>query len=110
VLSRVEEVLGNPEIEDFVKSFREGSKATITRIGENKYGLFLEVDVGGRRGCILFPEGWDGRGWSRVSGELWLFWEPWLGLRLQAVFHPLVVLDRELSWGKEQDVYRLRRW
>jgi hypothetical protein len=72
MLSRVEEVLGNPGIEDFVKSFREGSKATITRRGENRSGRFLEVAVfdGGRRGRILFPEGRDGRGWSRVSGEL----------------------------------------
>jgi len=72
LLSRVEEVLGNAGIEDFVKSFREGSKATITRRGENRSGRFLEVAVfdGGRRGRILFPEGRDGRGWSRVSGEL----------------------------------------
>jgi hypothetical protein len=72
VLSRVEEVLSNPGIEDFVKSFREGSKVTITRRGENKFERFLEVAVygGGRRGRILFPEGRDGRGWSRVSGEL----------------------------------------
>jgi hypothetical protein len=72
VLSRVEEVLGNPRIEDFVKSFREGSKVTITRRGENRSGRFLEVAVygGSRRGRILFPEGRDGRGWSRVSGEL----------------------------------------
>jgi hypothetical protein len=36
LLSLVEEVLGNPRIEEFVKSFREGSKATITRRGENR--------------------------------------------------------------------------
>jgi hypothetical protein len=72
LLSRVEEVLGYPGIEVFVKSFREGSKVTIARRGENKSGRFLEVAVfdGGRRGRILFPEGRDGRGWSRVSGEL----------------------------------------
>jgi hypothetical protein len=72
MLSKVEEVLGNPGIEDFVKSFREGSKVTITRRGENRSGRFLEVAVfdGGRRGRILFPEGRDGRGWSRVSREL----------------------------------------
>jgi hypothetical protein len=72
LLLRVEEVLGNPRIEEFVKSFREGSKVTVARRGENKSGWFLEVAVfdGGRRGRILFPEGRDGRGWSRVSGEL----------------------------------------
>jgi hypothetical protein len=26
--------------------------------------------MGGRKGLILFPEGCDERGWSRVSGEL----------------------------------------
>lgn len=69
----VEEVLGNPEIEDFVKYFREGTKATILRRGKNKFGRFLVVEVyaaGGRIGLIMFPEGRDGRGWSRVSGEL----------------------------------------
>jgi hypothetical protein len=63
LFSMVEEVLGNPGIEDFVKSFREGSKATITRKGEHRSGRFLEVAVyavGGR----------DGWGWSCVSGEL----------------------------------------
>lgn len=72
VLSKVKEVLGNPGIEDFVKSFREGSKVTIAQRGENRSGRFLEVAVygGGRRGRILFPKGRDGRGWSRVSGEM----------------------------------------
>jgi len=39
----------------------------------NSSGRFLEVavyDVGGRRGMVVFPEGRDGRGWGRVSGEL----------------------------------------
>jgi hypothetical protein len=72
VLLRVEKVLGNPGIEDFVKSFREGSKVTITRRGENRSGQFLEVAVygGGWKRHILFLEGRDGRGLSRVSGEL----------------------------------------
>jgi hypothetical protein len=45
---------------------------TITRRGENRSGPFLEVAVydRGRRRRILFPKGRDGRGWSRVSGEL----------------------------------------
>jgi hypothetical protein len=73
LLSMVEEVLRNPGIEGFVKSFRERSKVTITWRGKNRSGLFLEVavyTVGGRKRLILFPEGRDGRGWSHVSGEL----------------------------------------
>jgi hypothetical protein len=69
----VEEVLQNLGFENFVKSFREGSKVTIVRRGGNSSDRFLEVAVyavGGRRGMIAFPEGRDGRGWGRVSGEL----------------------------------------
>jgi hypothetical protein len=47
----VEEVLQNPGSKDFVNSFKEGSKVTIVRRGENSSGL-LEVAVyvvGGRR-------------------------------------------------------------
>jgi hypothetical protein len=73
LLSMVEEVLQNPGFENFVKSFREGSKVTIVRRGGNSSGRFLEVAVyavGGRRGMIVFLEGRDWRGWGRVSGEL----------------------------------------
>jgi hypothetical protein len=73
LLLMVEEVLRNPGVEDFVKSFREGSKVTIMRKGGNRPGHFLEVAVyivGGRKGLIMFPEGRDGQGWSRVLGEL----------------------------------------
>jgi len=73
LLSMVEEVLQNPDSEDFVKYFREGSKVTIVRRDGNSSGRFLVVtvfDVGGRRGMIVFLEGCDGRGWGRVSGEL----------------------------------------
>jgi hypothetical protein len=58
-------VLRSHGSEDFVKSFREGSKVTIVRRGENSSGQFLEVAVyvvGGRKGMIVFPEGCDGRG------------------------------------------------
>jgi hypothetical protein len=64
LMSMVEEELGNPRIEDFVKSFTEASKATNARKGENRSDWFLEVAVytmGGRRGLILFPKcrnGW----------------------------------------------------
>jgi hypothetical protein len=73
LLSMVEEVLQNPGFENFVKSFREGSKVIIVRRGGNCSGRFLEVAVyavGGRRGMIVFPEGCDGRGWGQVSREL----------------------------------------
>jgi hypothetical protein len=69
----VEEAIRDPGNEEFVKSFREESKAIIIRRGGNKAGRFLEVAVyaeGGRRGLVMFPEGRGGRGWSRVSGEL----------------------------------------
>jgi hypothetical protein len=51
-------VLQNPRIEDFVKSFNEGSKATIVQRGENRSSWFLEAAiyaVGGQRGQILIP-------------------------------------------------------
>jgi hypothetical protein len=73
LLLMVEEVLQNPDSEDLVKYFREGSKVTIIRKDGNSSGRFLVVavfDVGGRRGMIVFPEGRDWRGWGRVSGEL----------------------------------------
>jgi len=73
LLSVVEEVLGHPEAEDLVKTFREGSSATFTRLGENRSGRFLEVAVftmGGRKGRVCFLGGRDGRGWGLVSGEL----------------------------------------
>jgi len=73
LLSMVEEVLRNPDSEDFVKYFREGSKVTIVQRGGNSFGQFLVVtvfNVGGWRGMIVFPEGHDGRGWGCVSREL----------------------------------------
>jgi hypothetical protein len=45
LLSMVAEVLRNPGVEDFFKSFREGSKVTIVWRGENRFGCFLEVAV-----------------------------------------------------------------
>jgi len=73
LLLMVEEVLQNPGFEDFVNSFREGSKVTIVRRGGNSSGRFLEATVyimGGRRGMILFPEGRDRQGWGHVSRKL----------------------------------------
>jgi hypothetical protein len=68
----VEKVLQDPSFEDFVKSFKEGSKVTIVQRGGNSSGRFLEVAVyavGGRREMIVFPKSRDGQGWGRVSGE-----------------------------------------
>jgi hypothetical protein len=59
--------------EDFIRSFREGSKVLIVRRGGNAVGRFLEVAVygaGGRRGIIFIPEGRDGRGWRSFVLEL----------------------------------------
>jgi hypothetical protein len=71
LLSMLEEALCNPGLVDFVKSYREGSKVTIVRRGENSASRFLEVavyDMGGRKGLVLFPEGRNGRGWDHVVG------------------------------------------
>ncbi|XP_062148491.1 uncharacterized protein LOC133857298 isoform X1 [Alnus glutinosa] len=59
--------------QDFVKSFREGSKLLIAHRGENKAGQFLEAaafGLGGRKGFILIPEGHRGWGWHKFSGVL----------------------------------------
>jgi hypothetical protein len=62
----VKEALWSQGVEDFVKSFREESKAWIVRKGCNKDGRFLELAVyavGGRRGFINSrkdEEGGDG--------------------------------------------------
>jgi hypothetical protein len=59
--------------EDFIRSFREGSKVLIVRLGGNAAGRFLEVavyGVGGRRGIIFIPKGCDGRGWRSFVLDL----------------------------------------
>jgi hypothetical protein len=71
LVSTMESLLWFPG-EDFVRSFREGSKVLIVRRGGNVARRFLEVAVytlGGRRGIIYIPEGCDGRGWSRFVLE-----------------------------------------
>jgi hypothetical protein len=62
-----------PEDQDFIKSFREGSKVLIARRGGNQVGRFFEVvafGMGGRKGFILIPEDHGGWGWRKFSGEL----------------------------------------
>jgi hypothetical protein len=59
----MEELMGSPGFPVFVKSFREGSKVTIVRIGRNAKGRFVEAvvyGVGGQRGFLLIPEGCGG--------------------------------------------------
>jgi hypothetical protein len=59
----LEEALRNLGFEDLVK-YREGSKVTIMRRGENSSGNFLEVvvyDVGGRKGLVCFLKAVMGR-------------------------------------------------
>jgi hypothetical protein len=69
----LEMLLGILEEQDFIKSFREGSKVLIARTGGNRAGRFLEATtfgLGGRKGLIFIPEGRGGRGWQKFSGEL----------------------------------------
>jgi hypothetical protein len=71
--STLEVLLGFPEEQDFVKSFREGSKVLIARRGGNKARRFLEattLGLGGRKGSILIPEGHGGWGWLKFSDKL----------------------------------------
>jgi hypothetical protein len=71
--SSLEVVLGLPAEQDFVKSFREGSKVLIARRGGNKVGRFLEATtfgLGGLKGSIVIPEGRGGWGWLKFSDEL----------------------------------------
>jgi hypothetical protein len=69
----MEILLGYPKDQEFIKSFREGSKIVITRRGSNQAGRFLEVAVfglGGRKWFILIPEGRGGWGWIKFSDDM----------------------------------------
>jgi hypothetical protein len=69
----MEGLLVSPEEQDFVKSFREGLKVLIARIGGNKAGRFSEAIVfrmGGQKGFILILEGCGGWGWQKFSGDI----------------------------------------
>jgi hypothetical protein len=66
-------LLGLPTEQDFVKSFREGSKVLIARRGGNKAGRYLEATtfrLGGRKGSIVIPESRGGWGLLKFSDEL----------------------------------------
>jgi hypothetical protein len=65
-------LLGLPDEQDFVKSFREGSKILIAQRVGNKAGGFLEAasfGMGGRKGSIFIPEGRRGWGGHKFFGE-----------------------------------------
>jgi hypothetical protein len=71
--SSLELLLGLPAEQDFVKSFREGSKVLIARRGGNKAGRYLEATtfgLGGRKGSIVIPEIRGGWGWLKFSDKL----------------------------------------
>jgi hypothetical protein len=61
LVSKVEWVLRNTGVEDFVDSFREGSKAVIVRRGGYKAGRFLEVAV--------YVKGRDVAGWLALVDQ-----------------------------------------
>jgi len=71
--STMESLLGLPGDQEFIKSFREGSKILIAHRGGNKDGRFLEAatyGLGGRREIILIPEGRGGWDWHKFPSEL----------------------------------------
>jgi hypothetical protein len=73
LISLLEEALRSNLPKDFEKSFVEDPKATLVRGRGNKASRFWELSVnakGGWRGRILFLEGHQGQGWSRIFREL----------------------------------------
>jgi hypothetical protein len=69
----LEILLGLPEDQDFIKSFREGLKVLIARRGGNQVGLFLEATafgMGGQKGFIWIPKGRGGWGRHKFFSEL----------------------------------------
>jgi hypothetical protein len=71
--STLEILLGFPEDQEFIKSFREGSEILIARRGSNHADHFLKEAIfglGGRKGLILIPEGRGGWGWLKFLDEL----------------------------------------
>jgi hypothetical protein len=99
LLSMLEEALRNPRLVDFLKSYREGSKVTIVRKGENSSGRFLEVavyDVGGRKGLVCFSKvvmGEDGVVSLASCLKSWLF---------------LKMPGRR--WGRQLGLFHSRKW
>jgi hypothetical protein len=73
LVSTMEVLMGGHGLSDFVKSFREGAKVTIVRIGGNTNGRFVEAavyGVGVQRGFLRIPEVRGGWGWLKFISEL----------------------------------------
>jgi hypothetical protein len=71
--STLDILLGFPEDQEFIKSFRKGSKILIAQRGSNHAGRFLEAAIfslGGWKGLILISEGRGGWGWLKFSDGL----------------------------------------
>jgi len=69
----LENLVGYPKDQVFIKSFREGSRVLIARRWCNQAGRFLEAasfGMGGRKGFILIPEGRGGCSWIKFFDEL----------------------------------------
>jgi hypothetical protein len=102
----MEILLGYLEDQEFIKSFREGSKILITRRGSNQAGHFLEVAVfrlGGRQGFILIHEGHGGWAWIKFSDET----------RKAATFLSakwIAVLGLRLCWSKTRGRKKSQSW
>lgn len=63
-------MLRNPGVEEFLKSYEEGSKMILVRRGGNRAGQFLELRVhaeGGEKGLILLLEGCEGWGQTMLQ-------------------------------------------
>jgi hypothetical protein len=82
VIAVVKEALQSQGVEDFVKSFREDSKAWIVRKGCNKDGCFLELAIFAVDSSCFWRDvkGKDGTKWLMSWARCWFSWIPRLGL------------------------------
>jgi hypothetical protein len=61
------------EIRDFCRTFRVGSMVHILQRRGNAHGRFLELSeygYGGRRTCVILPEGREGSSWANCLAQL----------------------------------------
>jgi hypothetical protein len=73
LVGAVEKAANVETSEVFWDQSRAGYIRLITQRRENRHGRFLTIEEfnGSRRcGSVLVPEGWSGRGWSKMIGEL----------------------------------------
>jgi hypothetical protein len=69
----MEELKQSGEIRDFCRTFRVGSTVLILQRRGNAHGRFLELSeygYGGRRTCVILPEGREGSGWANCLAQL----------------------------------------